>query len=57
LSIESAPASGRRRPHHSKGNKLSIDHLRPYVVDGERGPQWIADRFSVLSTTANHAQH
>jgi len=57
LSIESAPASGRRRPHHSKGNKLSIDHLRPYVVDGERGPQSIADRFSVLSTTANHAQH
>jgi len=37
-------------------NKLSIDHLLPYFVDGERGMQWIADRFNGLPTTPNCEQ-
>ena len=34
-------------------NKLSINHLLPYFVDGERGMQWVADRFNGLPTTPN----
>jgi hypothetical protein len=34
-------------------NKLSINHLLPYFVDGERGMQWIADRFNGVPTTPN----
>lgn len=34
-------------------NKLSINHLLPYFVDGERNMQWIADRFNGLPTTPN----
>lgn len=34
-------------------NKTSINHLLPYFVDGERGMQWIADRFNGLPTTPN----
>lgn len=34
-------------------NKLSINHLLPYFVDGERGMQWIADRFNGIPTTPN----
>ena len=34
-------------------NKLSINHLLPYFVDGERNMQWIADRFNGVPTTPN----
>ncbi|CAN5240117.1 lipase family protein [soil metagenome] len=34
-------------------NKTSMNHLLPYFVDGERGMQWIADRFNGLPTTPN----
>lgn len=34
-------------------NKLSINHLLPYFVDGERSMQWIADRFEDRPTTPN----
>jgi hypothetical protein len=34
-------------------NKTSMNHLLPYFVDGERGMQWIADRFNHLPTTPN----
>lgn len=34
-------------------NKLSINHLLPYFVDGERAMQWITDRFNGLPTTSN----
>ncbi|BBY61909.1 lipase family protein [Mycolicibacterium helvum] len=34
-------------------NKLSINHLLPYFVDGERAMQWIADRFNGIPTTPN----
>jgi triacylglycerol lipase len=34
-------------------NKLSINHLLPYFIDGERSMQWITDRFNNLPTTPN----
>jgi hypothetical protein len=37
-------------------NKTSINHLLPYFVDGERGMQWVADRFNGLPTAPNCAQ-
>jgi hypothetical protein len=37
-------------------NKLSINQLLPYFVDGERGMQWVADRFNGLPTTPNCGQ-
>lgn len=37
-------------------NKLAINNLLPYFVDGERGMQWIADRFNGLPTTSNCGQ-
>ena len=38
---------------HPFMNKLDINDLLPYYVDGERGMQWIADRFNGLPTTPN----
>ena len=37
-------------------NKLVINHALPMWVDGERGMQWIADRFNGLPTTPNCGQ-
>ncbi len=37
-------------------NKLTVNHVLTYLVDGERGMQWIADRFNGLPTTPNCAQ-
>jgi triacylglycerol lipase len=37
-------------------NKLDINHLLPYFVDGERAMGWVADRFNGLETTPNCAQ-
>ena len=37
-------------------NKLIVNHGLTYLVDGERGMQWIADRFNGLSTTPNCGQ-
>lgn len=34
-------------------NKLAINHLLPYFVDGERAMGWIADRFNGQPTTPN----
>jgi hypothetical protein len=34
-------------------NKLAINHVLPYFVDGERAMQWVADRFNGLPTTPN----
>ncbi len=34
-------------------NKAIINHALPMLVDGERGMQWIADRFNGLPTTPN----
>ncbi|STZ72645.1 Putative secretory lipase family protein [Mycolicibacterium fortuitum] len=34
-------------------NKLAINNLLPYFVDGEQGMQWLADRFNGLPTTPN----
>jgi hypothetical protein len=34
-------------------NKTSTNHFLPYFVDGERGMQWLADRFNGLPTTPN----
>jgi hypothetical protein len=34
-------------------NKLDVNHVLTYLVDGERSMQWIADRFSGLPTTPN----
>lgn len=34
-------------------NKTSINHALPLLVDGERGMQWIADRFNGLPSTPN----
>jgi hypothetical protein len=34
-------------------NKLIVNHALPMLVDGERGMQWIADRFNGLPTTPN----
>jgi hypothetical protein len=30
-----------------------INNILPYFVDGERGMQWVADRFNGLPTTPN----
>jgi triacylglycerol lipase len=37
-------------------NKLVVNHALPYLVDGERAMQWIADRFNGLPTTPNCGQ-
>ena len=37
-------------------NKAVINHALPMLVDGERGMQWIADRFNGLPTTPNCGQ-
>lgn len=37
-------------------NKLMVNHALPMFVDGERGMQWIADRFNGLPTTPNCGQ-
>jgi Secretory lipase len=37
-------------------NKMSINHLLPYFVDGERGMQWVADRFNGTPTSPNCAE-
>ena len=34
-------------------NKLGVNHAMPFLVDGERVLQWIADRFNGLPTTPN----
>ncbi|BBZ02021.1 putative triacylglycerol lipase [Mycolicibacterium chitae] len=34
-------------------NKTGFNSLVPYFVDGERGMQWITDRFNALPTTSN----
>jgi triacylglycerol lipase len=34
-------------------NKLVINHALTWFVDGERGMQWIADRFNGLPTSPN----
>lgn len=34
-------------------NKLAVNHALPYLVDGERALQWLADRFNGLPTTPN----
>ena len=34
---------------------LVVNHGLAYFVDGERGMQWIADRFNGLATTPNCA--
>lgn len=34
-------------------NKLAVNHPLPFLVDGERVLQWIADRFNGLPTTPN----
>jgi hypothetical protein len=34
-------------------NKLAANHGLAQLVDGERGLQWIADRFNGLATTPN----
>jgi hypothetical protein len=34
-------------------NKLAVNHGLDQLVDGERGLQWIADRFNGLPTTPN----
>lgn len=36
-------------------NKLAINHLLPYFVDGERAMGWITDRFNGLPTTPHCA--
>jgi hypothetical protein len=37
-------------------NKLAVNHVLTPRVDGERGMQWIADRFNGLPTTPNCEQ-
>lgn len=37
-------------------NKLSVNHALAYFMDGERGMQWIADRFNGVPTTPNCGQ-
>lgn len=37
-------------------NKLVINHALPMWVDGERGMQWLADRFNGVPTTPNCGQ-
>jgi triacylglycerol lipase len=37
-------------------NKLAVNHGLAELVDGERGMQWIADRFNGLPTTPNCAE-
>nr|WP_237164684.1 lipase family protein [Mycobacteroides salmoniphilum] len=37
-------------------NKLAVNHVLAALVDGERGMQWIADRFNGAPTTPNCGQ-
>jgi len=37
-------------------NKLAVNNALTPLVDGERGMQWIADRFNGLPTTPNCGQ-
>jgi len=37
-------------------NKMSINHLLHYLVNGERGMQWVADRFNGMPTSPNCAE-
>ena len=37
-------------------NKLDINHLLPYFVDGERAMGWVADRFNGQPATPNCQQ-
>jgi triacylglycerol lipase len=37
-------------------NKLSVNHGLAYLVDGERGMQWIADRFNDVPAQSNCGQ-
>jgi triacylglycerol lipase len=37
-------------------NKLAVNHALPFLVDGERVLQWLADRFNGLPTTPNCGQ-
>ena len=37
-------------------NKIAVNHILTYFVDGERSMQWIADRFNGLPTTPNCGQ-
>jgi hypothetical protein len=37
-------------------NKRAVNHAHTPLVDGERGMQWIADRFNGLPTTPNCRQ-
>nr|WP_245839797.1 lipase family protein [Mycobacterium aquaticum] len=37
-------------------NKLAVNHALAYFMDGERGMQWIADRFNGVPTTPNCGQ-
>jgi len=37
-------------------NKLAVNHALPFLVDGERVMQWLADRFNGLPTTPNCGQ-
>lgn len=37
-------------------NKIAVNHALTYFVDGERGMQWITDRFNGLPTTPNCGQ-
>ncbi len=34
-------------------NKLAVNHALPFLVDGERVLQWLADRFNGVATTPN----
>ncbi|MFM9033201.1 MAG: alpha/beta fold hydrolase [Mycobacterium sp.] len=34
-------------------NKLAVNHALPFLVDGERVMQWLADRFNAAPTTPN----
>ncbi len=37
-------------------NKLAVNHTLAMFVEGERGMQWLADRFNALATTPNCGQ-
>jgi hypothetical protein len=37
-------------------NKLAVNNALTPLVDGERGMQWIADRFNGLPTMPNRGQ-
>lgn len=38
-------------------NKAGVNSLLPYFVDGERGIQWVTDRFNEAPTTPNCGQY